>query len=231
MASQAPALAARELEAAHKALALAEDAHDENVGGTLEKTLGYVAERRAEAAEAIAGATAADQQRKRAEAEVEAGINQVRERMAARQQHEEAERKAREEIARRADAAMEGLGAFATVKRDDRGTVVSVPGTSLFPDGQSKLSPAGLQHIGEIADAMRLQQDRPIVVQGHGDARGGGQALAKRRAEAVRDELVSRGIPADRIRAEAAAAPRTEGAKPTTKAEARSIDVVLENAH
>src|SRR3954454_14242951 len=63
-ASEAPALVPAELEAARPALLRAEDARAEDARSDVTRTLGYVAARKAERAEALAGALAAEQKRK-----------------------------------------------------------------------------------------------------------------------------------------------------------------------
>jgi outer membrane protein OmpA-like peptidoglycan-associated protein len=66
--------------------------------------------------------------------------------------------------------------------------------------------PAAQLKLNDVADALTKQDpDSKIVVEGHTDSQGGAsfnQDLSQRRAQSVRDYLVSRGMATDRITAE-----------------------------
>jgi outer membrane protein OmpA-like peptidoglycan-associated protein len=91
------------------------------------------------------------------------------------------------------------------VKDDDRGMVVTFQGETLFKTGKSDLLPAAMVKLDQVADTLR-GQERKILVVGHTDNQGGNgaynQTLSEKRANAVRDYLVAKGIPSDLIRAE-----------------------------
>ncbi|MGZ8867563.1 MAG: OmpA family protein, partial [Thermoanaerobaculia bacterium] len=115
---------------------------------------------------------------------------------------------AREEIARRDAAArqkieqMEAeLAKLAATRRTERGLIVTLPGV-FFDTGKSALKPGARNTLGKIGDQLRVSENSQITVEGHTDNVGSdqlNQSLSEKRAAAVRDYLVSRGVPANRI--------------------------------
>ena len=83
--------------------------------------------------------------------------------------------------------------------------VITLSGQVLFASGQSTLLPAAIVKLNEVAEALiKGNPDANITVEGHTDSQGQRQYnmdLAQKRAEAVRDQLVARGVAADRIKA------------------------------
>lgn len=74
--------------------------------------------------------------------------------------------------------------------------------TVAFEAGSAMLRPEGLQVIEEMAKAILQVQARRIEVIGHTDAQGhrpGNISLSLARAQAVRDQLVRLGVPADKL--------------------------------
>lgn len=80
---------------------------------------------------------------------------------------------------------------------------ISLSGAALFASGQDQLRNDDVAELDELAATMRRYPDiEQIEVVGHTDSRGAAafnQALSERRAEAVRDYLVRRGVAAERI--------------------------------
>jgi outer membrane protein OmpA-like peptidoglycan-associated protein len=115
---------------------------------------------------------------------------------------------AREELARRDAAArariesMEAeLAKLAATRRTERGLIVTLPGV-FFDTGKTALKPGARNTLGKIADQLRINENTRITIEGHTDSVGSeqlNQSLSEKRAAAVRDYLVSRGVPADRI--------------------------------
>jgi OOP family OmpA-OmpF porin len=75
-----------------------------------------------------------------------------------------------------------------------------------FPQGDASLSPANIQEVRHVTDALRqLSRQSPnwqLELTGHTDDRGTAQenqSLSLRRAETVREALVAAGLPADKI--------------------------------
>jgi len=76
--------------------------------------------------------------------------------------------------------------------------------TIRFQEGSASIDPASEQLVDEVAEALRPCLGSIIAVTGHTDKSGLEQsnvALSLSRAEAVRDGLLARGIPADGLRA------------------------------
>lgn len=106
-------------------------------------------------------------------------------------------RKLAEEV-RRLQAQVSELEA----RQTQRGWVITVGGDLLFDVGRSTLKPGGRHAIANLARIMRQEPERKIVIEGFTDSSGGEAAnrrLSERRAQAVRDALVQRGVASGRI--------------------------------
>lgn len=92
------------------------------------------------------------------------------------------------------------LQAQLKIKRDERGTVITLANDLLFNPGQAELSPRAREAINKVAELIRYG-DQPISVEGHTDSTKPGQAtgfsdnwdLSLARALAVMDQLVAVG--------------------------------------
>jgi outer membrane protein OmpA-like peptidoglycan-associated protein len=89
------------------------------------------------------------------------------------------------------------------------------PSARAMPDISFAFDSTGLDHLPSIHDLRRLAReledhpDRQLLLRGHADALGNPRhnvTLSLRRASAVRDYLVLRGAPADRITVEGSGA-------------------------
>ncbi|GGE76919.1 porin [Streptosporangium jomthongense] len=86
-------------------------------------------------------------------------------------------------------------------ERTDRGMVLTL-GDVLFDLNKADLKPSGEQTIDRLAQFMKEYEDRRVRVEGYTDSTGEAsynQRLSERRAQAVRDELISRGIESRRV--------------------------------
>jgi outer membrane protein OmpA-like peptidoglycan-associated protein len=116
--------------------------------------------------------------------------------------------RAREELARRDAAARQRIEAMeaelaklAATRRTERGLIVTLPGV-FFDSGKSALKPGARNTLSKIADQLRVSENARITIEGHTDSVGSdqmNQTLSEKRAAAVRDYIVSRGLSADRI--------------------------------
>ena len=209
-----------ELHEAKVSLDAAEGEFHRDADGNKAKTLAYVAQRRAQLAEvdgaaAQAGdatAQANSQYTKAATAGLQRAqgeLTQTREQLAAQGQQLATETQARQEADQRAKDALARLDdamlkLSVPVKKDDRGTVITFPGSVLFSSGKSALLSSAESKLGQVADALKDQPDRQITVDGFTDSRGSeetNKVLSDRRAQSVRDFLVGHGIPQDRVSA------------------------------
>ncbi|HEX3344913.1 MAG TPA: OmpA family protein, partial [Polyangiaceae bacterium] len=100
--------------------------------------------------------------------------------------------------------ARETIARIASVKDDDRGMVITLPGEVLFKTAKYELKPGAMAKLDQIAEQLK-GKDLPIVVYGFTDNVGAhdmNMTLSQNRAQSVRDYLVSKGIPADLVTAQ-----------------------------
>jgi outer membrane protein OmpA-like peptidoglycan-associated protein len=139
----------------------------------------------------------------------------------------------REEAEARAAQAAANLAEFAMVKHETRGMVITLSGSVLFASAKSDLLPAAQMKLNEVANAL-IKED-PIskrVVEGHTDSQGAAaynQDPSQRRAQVVRDCLVTRGIASDRIAAQGFGPTRSvaDNASPEGRANNRRVEIVV----
>jgi outer membrane protein OmpA-like peptidoglycan-associated protein len=144
----------------------------------------------------------------------------------------EAERRKQAEVAQQqALAALEQAG---EVKREARGTVITLSGSVIFASGQSALLPAARNKLSEVASALSSgDRNSKIVVEGHTDSTGSEDAnrrLSLDRAAAVRDALVSNGVEADRISVEGfgETRPVADNSSQAGRANNRRVEIVIQ---
>jgi outer membrane protein OmpA-like peptidoglycan-associated protein len=144
------------------------------------------------------------------------------------------EKSRREDAEKRAAQAAADLAKFATVKQEARGMVISLSGAVLFTSAKADLMPAAQIKLNDVANAL-IKEDplSKIVVEGHTDSQGGAsynQDLSQRRAQSVRDYLVTRGIAADRITAQGFGLSRSiaDNASPEGRANNRRVEIVVQ---
>ena len=93
--------------------------------------------------------------------------------------------------------------------------------------------PSARSRLGQVAEALlKDEADATYVVEGHTDSSGTAAVnneLSRKRAEAVRDYLVERGVPADRITAEGHGAdqPVAENSTAEGRANNRRVEIVV----
>jgi outer membrane protein OmpA-like peptidoglycan-associated protein len=252
-ASKGPAaeLAPAQLDTAKQALAKAEKSFEDEGDDPITKDLAYIAERRTEIAEADAGRENAERTRSKSDKDFrenqldalksEKSTVQATKVEAAKTKAElEAERKARAEAEKKATeaekklaAAMDSLQQIAKVKEEARGVVITLSGSVLFATGKSELLPIAKQKIDEVAKALKDQGYKGLLVEGHTDSQGSAsknQELSQARADSVRVQLISNGIPADKIRAQGLGSNRPVADNNTAEGRAnnRRVEIVVE---
>lgn len=146
----------------------------------------------------------------------------------------DAERDRRQDAEKRAAQAAADLAAFASVRQDaTRGLVITLSGGVLFASNKSDLLPSAQTKLDEVARALAKNDGAStIVVEGHTDSQGGStynQDLSLRRAQAVRDYLVTRGIASDRVTATGygLTRPIADNASPEGRANNRRVEIVV----
>jgi outer membrane protein OmpA-like peptidoglycan-associated protein len=100
---------------------------------------------------------------------------------------------------------MADLQKFASVKQESRGMVITLSGSVLFASNESTLLPAAVLKLNDVAEALvKGNPDANITIEGHTDSQGSHDYnvnLGQKRADAVKAQLVSRGVASDRIKA------------------------------
>lgn len=146
------------------------------------------------------------------------------------------EKTRRIEAEKRAAQAAADLARIATVKQEARGMVITLSGGVLFETAKSELMPSAQVKLNDVATAL-MQEDplSAIVIEGHTDSQGGAdynRTLSERRAEVVRDYLVSRGVAADRITARGLGLTRpiADNKSAEGRANNRRVEIVVEPA-
>jgi len=86
-------------------------------------------------------------------------------------------------------------------RQSDRGLVVTLSDV-VFATGKAQLSEGGLLQVDRIADFLGSHSDRKVLVEGFTDSTGSpalNLSLSQQRAEAVKTELIARGVSPDRV--------------------------------
>jgi outer membrane protein OmpA-like peptidoglycan-associated protein len=252
-ASEGPAeqFAPAELHKAHEALDLAEQSFQKDPDSYKTKDLAYVAQRKSELA-GVLGTLAADKANKdkanvafqnkqteivkQGKQDLSDSEKQTAEARAEVDKQAEIAKQTKQELSdseKRTAAAMAALASLAAVKEEERGLVITLSGGVLFRSAESTLLSSAQVKLDQVAKALLDVRARNLIVEGHTDSRGSesyNQGLSQRRADAVRDYLVQRGYPADRIQARGMGKshPIADNASPEGRANNRRVEIVIE---
>ena len=215
--------ASSDLAAARDALQQADNAYKDKEDLDTIEHYAYVAQRHADVSEQRIGEAHAKQTVEQGELERNRVLLQSREREAAKleeqnrvaeSRNQEAEQRnlalaTQAEAAQRqaADASnraqqLESELSNLQAKQTERGLVLTL-GDVLFDTAQATLKPGAASTMDRLAEFMKDNGERQVKVEGHTDARGDETyniGLSERRAMAVREALLQRGIDAQRIR-------------------------------
>jgi outer membrane protein OmpA-like peptidoglycan-associated protein len=237
---------------ANKALEQAERSFLDAPNSYLTRDLAYVAQRKAELAEADASIAAQQKTKATASSDFQSSQTQlvvsVKEDLAqsrtdladstrnelASREKAEAAKTAQAAAELRAKEAQAALARMAAVKDEPRGMVITLSGSVLFASNQDVLLPEARNRLAQVATVLLSTRERNIVVEGHTDSQGSDAtnlALSQRRAEAVRNDLVQRGYQADRIRAVGLgeSRPVADNSGPEGRANNRRVEIVIEH--
>lgn len=231
---QAPA----ELHVAKQALDQAERAFNDDGDSAETKDYSYVATRKAQLADTSARALIAQKDREKAELDAQhltgEQLKNARRDLASTRTELASEKTAREAAEKAAAQALADLKKFAKVSEEQRGMVITLSGGVLFASDQATLLPAAMLKLNEVADALiKGNPDAKITVEGHTDSQGQrdyNMTLSKKRADAVREQLVSRGVAADRITAAGLGPdkPLVDNKTAENRANNRRVEIVVE---
>lgn len=242
---------------AKQALDKAEGSFKQTADAPETKDLAYVAQRKAQYAEAQADMTTALQQFQQADKDMraltgkalesaQANLNKTKEELEKERQNlarekenvqkareeTERERQLRLEAEKRMKQAIEDLAKIAAIKEEQRGMVITLTGNVLYASGKWDLLPGAQVKLNEVAEALKANKDRDITVEGHTDNQGTAQSnleLGQHRAESVRDYLVSRGVESQRIKAVGIgqARPVTDNTTAEGRANNRRVEIIV----
>jgi outer membrane protein OmpA-like peptidoglycan-associated protein len=166
-----------------------------------------------------------DSEKRTADARAERDLQQAETAKQAKQDLSDSEK-------RTAEARAE-LAKIAAVKEEERGLVVTLSGSILFRSAKSTLLSSAQVKLDQVAKALLSVRERNLIVEGHTDSQGSesyNQGLSQRRADTVRDYLVQRGYPADRIqsRGKGKGSPIADNASPEGRANNRRVEIIIE---
>lgn len=118
-------------------------------------------------------------------------------------------------------------------KKTERGLVVTL-GDVLFDTGKSVLLAGGTRNMNTLADVMKNTPELTASIEGHTDSVGSASAnyaLSQRRADAVRDALVSQGVSSSRLRTRAYGAdmPASDNSTASGRQMNRRVEIVFED--
>jgi outer membrane protein OmpA-like peptidoglycan-associated protein len=229
-----------EVHEAKEALDTAESSFNKDGDSPETKDLAYAAGLKSELAEAEAETTIATKEKdeavKKAQTQTVDTMRRAQHELAQTKQELAGERVKREDAEKKAAQAMADLQRIAAVKQESRGMVITLSGEVLFPSGESSLLAGAMVKLNDVADALtKSSPESRIVVEGHTDSQGKpafNQELSLRRAQSVRDYLVSRGIASDRITAQGMGSTRpiASNANPEGRANNRRVEIVVQPA-
>ncbi len=245
-ASQGPAatLAPADLHTASDALSVAEDAFKRDGDTASTRDLAYVADRRARIAEARGETLQSNQEaaattKRMHDAETaqlastSGALGRANMQLTLQGQDLANETQRRQAADARAAKAAADLAAFASVKQEARGMVITLSGGVLFVTNKSDLLPTARAKLDHVAEALSTQDtDSKIRVEGYTDSQGTAtynMELSERRARSVMDYLVGHGIAADRVTSEGFGLnqPIADNASPEGRANNRRVEIVV----
>jgi outer membrane protein OmpA-like peptidoglycan-associated protein len=120
-------------------------------------------------------------------------------------------------------------------KPTDSGMILTLGGDVLFKTGGATVSPGAQAQLGRVAQFLKANADREVVISGHTDSTGGAemnQTLSEKRAAAVGAYLSGQGIAASRIatRGFGASLPIAPNDSAAGRQQNRRVDIVILNA-
>lgn len=156
---------------------------------------GYLAEQTAKLAQQRSRAAAAEQRVAGAQAERDRVLLQAREAEAQRAQASAAAARAENERLARELADLQA-------RPTERGTVLTLGGDVLFATGRADIKGGAERMLTQVEQFLEQNPDRKVRIEGFTDSTGSADFnldLSRRRAEAVRNLLVERGVEGSRI--------------------------------
>lgn len=236
-------LATQDVYEAKKSLDRAELAFNDEGDKAATRDLAYIAERKAVIARANGNTMLAQQQKQLAIQDAQRWrqeqatamrqqLGQTKEQLERSQQQLESERQARAAAEQRTSDALTRIKGMQT-KQDPRGLVLTLSGQVLFATGKSEILPFAQKKLDEVTNALKEDQ-RQITIIGHTDSVGAddmNMRLSQKRADAVRQYLITHGIPENRVMSEGVGEtqPVADNKSAEGRANNRRVEVILSN--
>ncbi len=159
-------------------------------------------------------------------------LNQTQQNLEAQKAQTAEQQKKLADLEAKLKDARDTIAKIAAVKDDDRGMVITLQGEVLFKTGKWDLKAGAMAKLDQIADALR-GKEQPMVVFGYTDnvgTRDMNMDLSQKRAQAVRDYLVSKGIPQDLITSQGKGpdSPIGDNNSVEGRAENRRVEIVVQ---
>jgi outer membrane protein OmpA-like peptidoglycan-associated protein len=224
---------------AKEALDSAERAFADDPTAQETKDKAYVALRVAELADAQGRLAIAEKEKSAAQKELQdtqvSQLSSTKKQLTSMKLTLEQEKQARIDAEKRAKEALENLAKMAQIKEESRGMVITLSGAVLFTSGHATLLPAALSGLDNVVTALKSTPDRNVIVEGHTDSQGArsfNMDLATKRAQSVRDYIVSRGLPAETVKAVGIGPDRPIGENNTAEGRAnnRRVEIIVSPA-
>jgi len=199
----AQSVASRELANARQSLGDADTALKE---GRVEqaKHYAYLATQQAKTGEARISESKYRAQISQGEAERNRVLLEARTRQAEAQAQKAEAARQEAESARAETEDMQRQLSDMKAKQTERGMVLTLGGGVLFETSKATLKPGAASQMDRIAQFMQQNPETKVIVEGHTDSTGSeeyNKQLSQRRAQAVSDALVERGIDPSRVQA------------------------------
>ncbi len=187
----------------------------------------YLAQRHAEAGEARVSAATAQQELARAKDQ----RNQIL--LAGRAQEAEAKAREAQQTKEQLAQAQQQLAEL-KAKQTQRGTVVTLSDV-LFDTGAATLKPGADLSLDRLASYLKEHPQTKVLIEGHTDSRGSdayNDQLSARRADAVAQALLRRGVSSDALRTEGLgkAYPIASNDTPAGRQQNRRVEIVFSDA-
>ena len=241
---EAQSAASIQLRNAREALKRADTAFENGESVELIRHEAYVARRNAEiglemTSEARAREELSQAEARRNQVQLEARtVEAERSQMLAEQRAAEAEAAQSEARAAQSEAevATEEANRLAEeleAQRTKRGLVLTL-GDVLFDTNGADLKEGAEVSIDRLADFMRENPERRLLVEGHTDSRGAddyNEELSEERAESVTEALIDRGVASERLRSVGLGEsyPRASNDTPAGMQQNRRVEIVISN--
>ncbi len=240
-----------ELHVARESLDAAERSFADSPGSWDTIDSAYIALRKSQQAEALGNAAVAVQNKEAADKEARreqqdllrstegalakerTSLARERESLAKEKEVTAAERAARVAAEKKAQDAMDALAKNLAVRSEARGTVITLSGGVLFATGRATLLVGAQAQLNQVADALKTQAEHHFSVEGHTDNQGTDRIndqLSTRRANAVRDYLVVRGVSPAAITATGFGSSKPVGDNQTAEGRAmnRRVEIIVD---